>query len=69
MLAYRLCGFMPAPSATFRSSSLAAARINTVNSFLQLMAPTTIPMTCSIGLMLPNRWGTLPKPKGSIAFL
>jgi hypothetical protein len=35
MLACRLCGFMPAPSATFRSSSLAAARANTVNSFLQ----------------------------------
>ena len=52
-------GFMPAPSATFRSSSLAVARTNTVSSSWPLMTPATIPMNCSIGRMLPSRAGDI----------
>ena len=50
-------------------ASLAAERTNTVSSSLQLMALATIPMNCSIGRILLSRSGTLPKPRGSIAFL
>ena len=46
---------------------MAVARTNTASSSLQLMRPATIPMNCSIGPMLRSRWGTLSKPKGSIA--
>jgi hypothetical protein len=60
-------GFMPAPTAMFRSSSRVDARTSMVSSFLQLTVPATIPTTCSIELTLPNRWATLLRPKGSIA--
>ena len=59
-------GCMQASSATFRSSNLAAVPTSTASSCSPLMAQGTIPMSCSIGRILPSRLGILPKPKGSI---
>ena len=52
-------GFMLAPSATFRSSSPAAARTNMVSSSWRSITPGMIPMNCSIGPTLRRQIGDI----------